>query len=151
MGPRTLALKLIMQSIKKSLSFAQKKIKICNAMLHNGRFIVLKKVLIIASLTALFLFFGWQYSLESTRKHEEFLLTQSLFPEISEYVQKNQIRVQPIKIELKNKSFVLYIDSQHQSDALMIQPFITEWLKSNLKFHDYQFRVEQIQQKAGEK
>lgn len=120
-------------------------------MLHNGRLIVIKKVLIIASLTGLFLFLGQQYSLESTRKHEEFLLTQSLFPEISEYTQKNQITLQPIKIELNKKSFVLYIHSQNQSDEITIQAFIAEWLRTNLKFQNYQFRVELIKSETEEK
>lgn len=120
-------------------------------MLHNGRFAVLKKVLIITSLTSLFLFLGWQYSLESTRKHEEFLLTQSLFPEISEFIQKNQITLQPIKIELTKKSFILYIHSQNKSDEVQLQAYVAEWLRSNLKFHDYQFRVETLNPKGGEK
>lgn len=139
-----------MQTIKKSLRFAEKKIKICNAMLHKGRFLVLKKILIIAPLTALFLFLGWQYSLESTRKHEEFLLTQSLFPEITDFVQKNQMQAKPLRIELKNQTFTLYIESQDPNAKSSVQTFVAEWLKSNLKFHSYQFQIESSPSPVGE-
>lgn len=110
---------------------------------------MLKKILIIAPLTLLFLFLGWQYSLESTRKHEEFLLTQSLFPEITEYTQKNKIPVQPIEIKLKNKTFTLYIETQDPTNTQPVQTFIAEWLKSNLKFHEYDFKVEVVQPSGG--
>jgi len=103
---------------------------------------VLKKILIIVPLTAVFVFFGWQYSLESTRKHEEFLLTQSLFPEISEFSQKNQMLMTPKKIELKKKSFTLYIEAENPDHLPSYTTFVAEWLKSNLKFHDYDFKIE---------